>query len=71
MNIIKDKKTKEPYPLKLRMGHQVIRKAREKGVIIRPLGDVVVLMPPLSTSFEELEMLTSVVYESIKEVTES
>jgi adenosylmethionine-8-amino-7-oxononanoate aminotransferase len=71
IELVKDKKTKEPYPLKLRMGHQVIRKAREKGVIIRPLGDVVVLMPPLSTSFEELEMLTSVVYESIKEITES
>ncbi|NPA40350.1 MAG: adenosylmethionine--8-amino-7-oxononanoate transaminase [Thermodesulfobacteria bacterium] len=68
IELVKDKKTKEPYPLKLRVGHRVIRSARKKGVIIRPLGDVIVLMPPLSITEDELEMLCDVVYQSIEEV---
>ena len=34
----------------LRMGHRVTLEARERGAIVRPLGDTVVLMPPLSIS---------------------
>ena len=43
----------------------MILAARELGVILRPLGDVVVLMPPLCISLEELETLARVTYESI------
>ena len=68
IELVREKKTKEPYPLKLRVGHRVIRSARKKGVIIRPLGDVIVLMPPLSITEDELEMLCDVVYQSIEEV---
>ncbi len=38
----------------LRMGHRVTLEARERGAIVRPLGDTVVLVPPLSISAEEL-----------------
>ncbi|MGO0123185.1 adenosylmethionine--8-amino-7-oxononanoate transaminase [Desulfothermobacter acidiphilus] len=69
IELVKDKKTKEPYPWAQRMGHRVILKAREKGVIIRPLGNVVVLMPPLAITEEELVRLCRVVKESIREVT--
>lgn len=69
IELVRDKKTREPYPLARRTGHQVIRKAREKGVIIRPLGDVVVLMPPLAISDEELRTLCAVVAASIEEAT--
>ena len=34
------------FPLEARMGHQVTLEARRRGAIVRPLGDVVVLMPP-------------------------
>jgi adenosylmethionine---8-amino-7-oxononanoate aminotransferase len=51
-----------------RTGFEVCRAARRRGVIIRPLGDVVVLMPPLGSSDDELEELTSAVDESIREV---
>ncbi len=34
----------------LRLGHRVVLEARRRGVIVRPLGDVIVLMPPLSIS---------------------
>ena len=50
----------------LRMGHRVTLEARERGAIIRPLGDVVVLMPPLSISEAELRRLVEITAESIE-----
>jgi adenosylmethionine-8-amino-7-oxononanoate aminotransferase len=49
----------------LRMGHRVALEARRRGVIVRPLGDTVVLMPPLSISREELRRLVEVTAEAI------
>lgn len=50
----------------LRLGHRVTLEARRRGAIVRPLSDVVVLMPPLSISEAELRRLVSIVAESIK-----
>ncbi len=50
-----------------RMGHRVTLAARRRGVIVRPLGDVVVLMPPLSISESELARLVAVTTASITE----
>jgi adenosylmethionine-8-amino-7-oxononanoate aminotransferase len=50
----------------LRLGHQVTLEARERGAIIRPLSDVVVLMPPLSISEAELRELVEITAESIE-----
>jgi adenosylmethionine-8-amino-7-oxononanoate aminotransferase len=50
----------------LRMGHRVTLEARKRGAIVRPLSDVVVLMPPLSISEEELRELIAIVGESIR-----
>jgi adenosylmethionine---8-amino-7-oxononanoate aminotransferase len=52
-------------PLAARMGHQVTLEARRRGAIIRPLGDVVVLMPPLSISEGELTRLVAITAEAI------
>jgi adenosylmethionine-8-amino-7-oxononanoate aminotransferase len=52
-----------------RIGHQVIMEARKHGVILRPLGSVVVLMPPLSISMAELKKLLDVTFQAIKTVT--
>jgi adenosylmethionine-8-amino-7-oxononanoate aminotransferase len=57
------------YPLELRMGHQVTLEARRRGVVIRPLGDVVVLMPPLAISAAELERLVAVTGQAITAAT--
>ena len=65
IELVADRKTKEPYPVKNRMGHQVIIEARKRGLIIRPLSDVVVLMPPLAVSIDELDRLCDITYESI------
>lgn len=53
------------FPLTARMGHQVTLAARNRGVIIRPLGDTIVLMPPLSIDHAELHRLVRVVAEAI------
>jgi len=70
IELVEDRDSKKPYPLQKKIGQRVILEARRRGVIIRPLGDVIVLMPPLSISARELEKLTDVVYESIQFVTE-
>ena len=69
IELVRDKKTKEPFPPARRTGRRVILKAREKGIIIRPLDDVVVLMPPLSIEESEIEKLCDAVVQSIREVT--
>lgn len=51
-----------------RSGHQVTLAARRRGAIVRPLGDVVVLMPPLSITHLELQKLINIVGDSIAEV---
>ena len=53
------------FPYEERIGHQVTLAARERGAIIRPLGDVVVLMPPLSIADDELRRLVAITGESI------
>jgi adenosylmethionine-8-amino-7-oxononanoate aminotransferase len=54
-----------PYPPELRTGHRVTLEARRRGAIVRPLGDVIVLMPPLAISERDLERLVAIVAESI------
>jgi adenosylmethionine---8-amino-7-oxononanoate aminotransferase len=50
----------EEFPPELRMGHRVTLEARRLGAIIRPLGDVVVLMPPLAISEADLRRLLTI-----------
>ncbi len=57
IEIVADRGTRERFPAAEKVGQRVTRAARECGVILRPLGDVVVLMPPLSSSEEEIDAL--------------
>jgi len=50
----------------LRLGHRVTLEARQRGAIVRPLGDVVVLMPPLAISEAELRRLVAIAVDSIR-----
>jgi adenosylmethionine-8-amino-7-oxononanoate aminotransferase len=56
------------FPLAARAGHRVTLAARHRGAIIRPLGDTVVLMPPLAISAAELTRLVEITIEAIDEV---
>lgn len=71
IELVADKATKEEFPEAMQVGAQVARCARPKGVIVRPLGDVVVLMPPLAMAETQLRTLVRAVAESIDEVADS
>lgn len=66
IELVKDKSTKEQFAPALRVGHKVTLKARELGAIIRPLGDIIVLMPPLAISEAELGRLLEITKEAIQ-----
>ena len=58
-----------PFSPAARMGHRVTLAARERGAIVRPLGDVVVLMPPLSISEDDLTRLVGITAAAIADAT--
>lgn len=66
IELVRDKTTKEPYPLSVKAGHRVAAMARSKGLILRPIGNVIVLMPPLSTTAEELSTMVNIIKEAIE-----
>ncbi|HET7008410.1 MAG TPA: adenosylmethionine--8-amino-7-oxononanoate transaminase [Candidatus Binatia bacterium] len=69
IELAQDAATRQSYPPEKRIGHQVILEARKRSVMIRPLGDVIILMPPLSITDAELSTLLDVVYDCIDTVT--
>jgi adenosylmethionine---8-amino-7-oxononanoate aminotransferase len=69
IELAQDKAGRKSYPAEMRIGHQVILAARQRGVMIRPLGDVIVMMPPLSITDGELTTLLDVVYDCTVKVT--
>lgn len=68
IELVADKLHKTPFAPELRMGHQVTLAARARGAIIRPLGNVVVLMPAVAMPLSLLEELCDIIIESIDEV---
>jgi adenosylmethionine-8-amino-7-oxononanoate aminotransferase len=70
VELVLNRETTEPYPFDMRMGYRVIMEARQHGVMLRPLGDVIVLMPPLAVSLDELDILFEVTEKAIIKVTE-
>ena len=57
------------YPLEKRIGHKICLEARKRGLLIRPLGNVIVLMPPLSITEDEIQFMCAVVHDAVKRVT--
>ncbi len=70
IELVADAEKKTPYPWEDRIGHRVILEARKRGAILRPLGDTIVLMPPLSITERELIKLVDITLESVKAVTQ-
>lgn len=68
VELVKDPATKEPFPFAQRVGFQVCQAARKHGVLLRPLGNVVVLMPPLSLTVDEARLLTDALSDAITRV---
>ena len=70
IELVRDKTTKEPYPREERVGIRVCIEARKHGLLIRPLGHIIVIMPPLIIKTDELDRLLKIIYKSIQMVTE-
>lgn len=70
IELVQDKSTKAPYPLTARIGHRVAMEARRRGLVIRPIANVVILMPPLAVSQRALTRMVTIMGEAIRAVTE-
>lgn len=69
IELVRDRASKAEYEYGLRVGHRVCQAARPLGAILRPLGNVVVLMPPLAMTEAELARLAAIAVEGIEQVT--
>ena len=69
LELVRERSGRTPYDPAEKVAHRVVREARRRGVILRPLGTVIVLMPPLSITAEELDWLVRVTGESIQVAT--
>lgn len=69
IELVQDRASLAPFPPARRTGHRVTLAARKRGVILRPLGDVVVLMPAPAMPADLVQRLCAVAIESIDEAT--
>ena len=70
IELVQDRTTRTPYPLEMRIGHRVAQACRKGGLLMRPLGNVIALVPPLSTSPQELTEMVAILHSAIVDVTE-
>ncbi len=68
VELVKDKKTKEPFGYKDKLGFQIYRKALKKGALLRNLGNIVYFMPPYVIEKDDIDRLVDIAYESVTEV---
>jgi adenosylmethionine-8-amino-7-oxononanoate aminotransferase len=66
IELVADRATRRAFPPDLRAGARVCRLARERGVLLRPLGDVVVVMPPLTIPPDLLDRLCEVLCDCLE-----
>ncbi len=70
IELVRDRATKEEYPYDARAGHRACLEARALGAILRPLGNVVVLMPPLAMTEDDLTELAGITLTALSRATE-
>ncbi|OLS35341.1 L-lysine--8-amino-7-oxononanoate transaminase [Alkalihalophilus pseudofirmus] len=69
IELVLNKKTKQPFPWVERIGYQTTLEMRKLGMLSRPLGDTIVFMPPYASSYEDLDAMISIMEQAIKETT--
>jgi len=65
VELVRDKATKEEFLYEERVGAKVCRRARDKGVLLRPLGDIIYFIPPYCITDAQLDHLLTAAYESV------
>ena len=68
IELVKDKKTKEPLDYHKRTGYQIYKKALEKGLLLRPLGDVIYFNPPLIIEENDMDFAVNTALECVKTI---
>ena len=68
IELVQDRQSRRPFEPEFGIGRRVCRRAAELGVWIRPLQDVIILMPPLVANDDELELLATVTADAIESV---
>lgn len=71
IELVEDRESKRPYPSGRRVGMRVALEARRHGVLLRPLGDVMILMPPFIITPGEIDALLDVTYACISSITQT
>jgi adenosylmethionine-8-amino-7-oxononanoate aminotransferase len=71
IELVEDRQSKRSYPTGDRVGMKTALEARRHGVLLRPLGDVMVIMPPLVITLEEIDRLLDVMYTCIEVITQN
>jgi len=69
IELVEDRTTKRPYPWQQKRGIRACDRARAEGVWLRPLGNVIVIMPPLAITLDELDRICLAVEKGIIEAT--
>ena len=68
IELVQNKTTREAIPLQARIGHRVTMEARRLGLLLRPLGNIIVLMPPLSATPGELQRMIAILQQAITRI---
>ena len=68
VELVQDKESRQAYPWEQRIGIRVCREARRHGIFLRPLGNTLVIFPPLAIAPEELELLLDGLERSIRAI---
>ena len=69
IEMVQDKTTRRPYPWQERRGLRVYRHGLTRGVLLRPLGNVIYFMPPYVITPEQIDYLAEVAWEGIEKAT--
>lgn len=70
IEIVQNKETAQPFPWQQRVGYKTTLEMRKRGMLSRPLGDVVVFMPPLASTKEQIRQMIQIMKDAIVETTE-
>ena len=68
VELVRDWRTREPFALAERAGIRVCEAMAKRGVLTRPIGSVVVLMPPYCTTAAQVRRMVSALHEAVEEV---
>ena len=66
IELVKNRRNKAPFSLAERVGHRVALEAQKRGLLLRPIGNILVLMPPLCVNRTHLRKMIDIIRESIQ-----